>query len=314
VLGHDRAQALRDVGEGVVPGGLFEAVVAPDERRRQAVGRAHEPVREAPLHAGVAAVDRRAPVRAHGGDLVAGEVNVQRAAHPAVAAGGRRDALHRRRPDGQAGLEQRARRARVDAAAAGHARRVPPGLPRSRRHEGLETAADEAQGERSLHLVAHAHAAPAGDAQVAVELDVGMGLVDAALVVRAGEAPRLDAVGLERGDQLAAVGGQLECPLGQLGCQQAEHAAHVREGIGIPRAHPVAVRDRGRARGHGVPAPLHAHQAGTARAGGRRALVEAQGGQLGAGRAHGVEYGGPGLDLDRAPVDLDPHAAPSSRA
>ena len=63
------------------------------------------------------------------------------------------------------------------------------------------------QRERPLHLVAHPHAPPAGDAQVAVELDVGVRVVSAQAAGRAGE--------VRRAPRRAAAHGRARCSSGR---------------------------------------------------------------------------------------------------
>ena len=233
-------------GQRLVPGRRAKAACPPHERDRQAVVRGGEAVREAPLHAGVAPVHRPRAARGHRGDATAADVDVEGAADAAEAAGRGRDGLDRRGVE-EPRLVQRPGRAAVGAGAAGDAGRVDPALPRAGRDVGLEPAPLHGQGEGALQLVAEPHAEAAGDAEVAVELDVGVRVVAAAVVAGPGERLAIDAQGSARGGQAAAGVGRLEGPRGQLRDQQLEHAAG-----GRPRDRVVGrdrrALDRGRRR------------------------------------------------------------------
>ena len=71
--------------------------------------------------------------------------------------------------------------------AARDARRVPETLVEPGRDVGGEAAADRGERERPLDLVAGAHAAPAGDAQLVLEGQVRMALVVLVRALRPGQ-------------------------------------------------------------------------------------------------------------------------------
>ncbi len=121
------------------------------------------------------------------------------------------------------------------------------------RDDRREAAPDELERERSLHLVAHPHAAPAGDAEVAVELDVGVRVVAPAAQARAVEMVALDAEQLTGPNELAALGGNLERALRQLGHDQLER---------VPRR---VARDRARRCGSRRPRPRGSRSPATTR-------------------------------------------------
>ncbi len=168
----DVRQSLGDRGEGFVPGRFDQLPVASQQWCGQAVFGAGEGVSESALDAGVAAVDWSAVRRGDGGDGAVADVDVEGAADAAVAAGGRG-----RRGDGakveEAGFGQCAGGAAVDAAAAADAGGGDPRPAVAWRDDGVEAAAGEFECEGALDFGAHGHASPAGDAQVAIELDVG---------------------------------------------------------------------------------------------------------------------------------------------
>ena len=146
-------------------------VLAADQRRRQALRRTGEPVREAALDARVTSVHRTVHRGRYLDDVTVAGVHVESAADAAVAArgayrrGGRRSVDH-------AGLRNRAGWAGVDAPAAGDAGRVDPRPAGARCDDGVRAASHQRQRECALHLVADPHAAPARDAQVTIEMHI----------------------------------------------------------------------------------------------------------------------------------------------
>ena len=305
----DPSQALGDVPERLVPADLLELAVAAHERAAQPVGGAQEPVREAALHAGVAAIDGRPSRRRDRHHGAVARVRVQRAAHPAVATR-RRGRLFDRQQVEQTRLRQRPGRARVDAGAAAHAGRAGPVGARDRRHHGAEPAAHEAQREGALDLVAHAHAARAGDAQVAIELDVGVRVIAAAVAHGLAEPARIDAEATAYADELAALCRNVQRPLRQFGDQQLEHALRLGDGGGIVGAHDHVLADRRGACGDRRATSLDSDETDATRAHRGQPLVEAQGRHVDAGRRGRVEHRRPLLDIDRAAVHAQPHRPP----
>jgi hypothetical protein len=173
----DGAEARGDEAERLVPARLAPAAVfAAQERRGDAIARAPVRMREAPLHAGVAAVGRSFERGVDRHDGATAHVHVERAAHAAV-----RTRRGDRALDGLVGAERalvdRAGRARRGAGAARDAARVREARVETGGDARAVAAAHVREGEGALDLVARAHAAPAHDALVELHREVRVSIV-----------------------------------------------------------------------------------------------------------------------------------------
>ena len=278
-------------------------------------------MREAALHAGVALVRRAVHRRADRHDPPAHAMGLQAAAHAAVAAGrggcGVEAVAHRKsssvlsvRRDhlDERVLGDRVGGAGVRAGAAGNAGGVHEARVEAGRDPGMEAAPGGRESERALHLVAGAHAAPAGDAQLVLQRQVGVALVVGGAAALALPARLADLEEAGHLGELGVLGGRL----GELREHELDgggrHAARGRV-LGV-HLHVLAAR-RG-ARGHrrrGALHPDHAHPTGPE---GRQPVVEAERGHVAVRRARGLEDRRTRLDLHRLSVDLDPHRSPGS--
>ena len=294
-----------DQVEGLLPAGLAEATVLPDQGGAQAVLGVGELVGEAALHAGVAEVGRS---RLRGRDvdhLAVLGVHVQGAADAAVGAGGGRRLVGQAEAAG-AGLLEGGHGTLEDALAAADAVGLLEAGVVAGDHLGVVAAARHLQDEGALDLVAGAHAAGAADALVHLELDEGMGVVGLR-VVGAGTfvARRAQADLLRQALQLAAaVGRAVEALQGVVGDDElgdvAAQAGDQRRGGPVAGA----VGDRRVAGGDGL-AALVLHEAGAAGAVRLHAVGVAQGGNRLAQGLDRLEDGAALVDAQRLSVDGD---------
>ncbi len=164
----------------------------------------------------------------------------------------------------------------------------------------LEAAAGRGQRERALDLVARAHAAPAGDAELVLDREVRVALVE--LVACAGS--RASAARRRRASGRPA---PARCARRAARAARRARARRPRRRRG-GRSRPVSTfmpsRDDGRARGDRAGRALDADQAHAAGAERGLALVEAQRRDR-RRRARGVEHRRPGRDADLGTVDLE---------
>ena len=171
-----RLQALelaRRVGDRDLPAHGQPRVRDPasDHRRRDAIGVGRVSVGEAALDAGVTRVRAALAVRHHPHHGLTLDLCIQRAAHAAIAAGGRHGAVGL--PGrGQRLLGEGRRRASLDARAAGDAFGCQERLVLARDNPRIEAATFHRERERALGLVAGAYAPRAGDAETGVEGEV----------------------------------------------------------------------------------------------------------------------------------------------
>src|SRR5262249_3369862 len=107
-------------------------------------------------------------VRHHANHFIAPDFSLERASHPAVAAGSNHGALGRT-PFEQAFFHQRVRRTSLHAGAARDAFRLAVVLMLTRGNERIETSSVESEGECSLAFVASPNASRAENAASGIE-------------------------------------------------------------------------------------------------------------------------------------------------
>ena len=192
---------------------LRVGVLAPDQRRREALRRARVVPAVAALHAQAALGARLlAPVRVRDRVPLAVDVVGERAADAAVGADGVDRVELGPRPDRHVVdrlVDERAGRAGGHALAAGHARRVAHRVVQVERDQRGVALAGAADHVVALDVVAGADAAVAEDARVVVDGDDRVAQVDAAAAAEREAVLALDAVAAGEGEQLVVGGGGL---------------------------------------------------------------------------------------------------------
>ena len=173
----DRSQAISRVGDGLFPAHDPPRVCdrLTDHRRQHALFVRRVSPGEASLHARMTLVRPSVLVGDHADDLVAAQLGFERAADPAVRAGGDHGAARHAQVDDGLLLERRGR-AGLHARAARNALRAQE-VACPRRNLRAETPARDREGEGALDLLAGPHAARADDALGAVEGEIGVALV-----------------------------------------------------------------------------------------------------------------------------------------
>ena len=171
-----------------------QPVVVSDHRCRRAVGRVHEPVRVATLHAQMTSVHRRVERGDAGDDALVAGADLQFASHTAVRARRARPACRQAQLHDRAILE-RTRRARVDTRAARHARALDQRVGPAGHDVRARAPPRDLPRELALHLVTDAHTPEAVDAAVHVDRDARMRVVPQSRDVVTG---RVDVVALQQ--------------------------------------------------------------------------------------------------------------------
>ena len=311
----DAAKLGGGMGQRLVPRHLAPRVggLRADHRLGDAIRMRRITPGEAALDAGVTLVGAALPPGHHAHDLVALELGAEAAADAAIGAGGDDAALGLALLDDRL-LDQRRRRAGIDAGAAGDALRSHEGLAPPRRDARIEAATGDGQREGALLFLAGAHATVADDALGRVEAEIGIGVVHRRVgeVVGAGHAvahlAQADHAG--HGLQLAvAVGGAGQAVQRVVGDVQLHHVAAQ---FGQSRrlgAHFHAGLRRRRAGGGVALAALDLDQAETAGAERLERLGGAELGNHDARRNSGAQQRGAGRHGDGDAVDLERHRA-----
>ncbi len=287
----------------LVPGRRGQRAVPADQRGSQTLRGTEEPVGEPSFDTRVAAIHRTVTGGPDGHDHVVAGGDLQAAADAAIPAGGPGLPFDRQQIE-QPGLGQCTGGARVHACPARDAIGLRPRTACSRRHHRAGAAAHKRQGERALDLGAGADAPPAGNAEIAVELDVRVGVVNSALGWHDGTSRGSHPVVGALPGQFAAVGRDVQCPGRKPGDDGLQGITPDRPGRLDGDAQ--SVLRRGTARGGRTPAG-DVDQARTARGHGREPVIVAQRRKGQAGRPHRVEQRSSGRDLDLAAVDQEFH-------
>ena len=326
-----RTQALGNDLQGFIPVRRFQPPVAPDEGTAQPLPTGNPGKPEFALVTRLPAIGRRIDFGNGANDpALLVQLQVDLAPHRAVAADG---ALYAGRLFPLAlPFRERAHRAHINAGAAKLAARLQQRSTKGSPHQRLAGAFREADGAVAPHLLAGAHAAPAGDAQVVVpvveriayfqrDVAVGIGhrrfqlhaqiphgvLEFAALVFGAGNAAVVDGnmtqADIRRPADLHPVAGQ--APAGMLRDEHLHHGTPQLLDIGgfAPYGHAVG---HGQGAGGGkAPPAVHRHHAHPAGRVGFHPRVVAQIGHIDARVNSGFQhhFAGPGLDFN--PVNGD---------
>ena len=306
-----------DARDRLVPrrGAQLAAARVADERRAQPVALAREAVREAALQARVAVVGGAVERRADRHDAAVDGVRLQAAADAAVAAG-RADvaikslgvmaiAAYLRSAIASREISVIASVGHVSAQAP-HDTQVDSRKPwSSRRRCSREAAAGGGQRERALDLVAGAHAAPAGDAQLVLQREVGMALVvQARVLLAAASAARRDrAPNQAARDRELGVRGRARPAARRARARRSPRRS--RRAVGVARVDAIPSRQSVVQAATGPAAPsTPTMQTRQAPNGSWRSSKQSVG-TAPPSRADGFEHGRAGRDLGRGAVDLD---------
>ena len=302
-------QLLRDVIQRFVPARRLQLAVAPNQRRRDAVGMVHESQPEPPLDA--EHPQRRLVVRVvqdFDNPVVGVDLRLDAAAHAAVRAC---------RLDGPRGVGRRGfdadspRRAGRQARAAGRADGIHQRHVHKRPDARLVASAENVnRADKLVSVLAGLRAAPAHDAGIHRDIEHGVGVVD-----RLPLAPlprrRVDAVMPRRHRQLAVIVGCVpvfrEHPHSQL-----QHPAPDFDRFRVFDIHVHPLRRRRRAgRGESANA-VNLHQAGAASPDGLHVRILAQLRDIRPGHVDRVQHGRPLTRRHPLAVDgkCDCHAEP----
>ena len=163
-------------------------------------------------------------------------------------------------------------RAGIRAGAAGNAGRVDEAAVEAGGDAGVEAAAGGGQRERALHLVAGAHAAPARDAQLVLQRQVGVAAVVGGAALLALPARLADAEEARHRGQLGVLAGRL----GQLGEHQLDRRGGDPARGRLARCRPSCRRGRAWCRRPAAPARPRRDHADAAGAERRHPVVEAE--------------------------------------